>query len=271
MTGIGAAVEPSLQDPAIAAAELKKLMPRVAKRKPERVVYEVGRARRWVFTGLFLLLLPFFASLGPMLFYRMSHGDWSGTVGLSLIAVCFFAIMFFVVTELLFSIRTKVVFKDAAVKLTVPAGKGPTPFFKYATHNLRYQDVDSVETYRELYGGALAPIILKGSRVLKKDGTEIPLGFVSEANVDPSLPFPEIAGMIADRANLEMKDCGCRRHRFRHRVLGLKSGDEMGTPIEDFNLDRLNRRHYVAITTLIAGVAALVALGIFLDIINSIG
>ncbi|MGH1417982.1 MAG: hypothetical protein ACRBCJ_03910 [Hyphomicrobiaceae bacterium] len=236
--------------------------------KPKRTVYEVGRGRRLIFSALFLLLLPFFASLGPMLYARIAHGAWGGVLGLLVIAACFFVIMFFILTELLFSVRTRVVFKDDSVKLTLPSGNRPTPLFKYATHDLAYRDVERVETFRELYGGALAPIVLKGARVAKKDGTEIILGFVSEANVDPSLPFPEIAGQIADRASVEVADCGCRHHNFPTRVLGLTSKGDQGLMIEDFNLERMTRQHYVVVTALIVGLAALIGIGIFLDLMG---
>ncbi len=236
--------------------------------QPQRSVYEVGGARRVIFSILFLLLLPFFASLGPMLFARISHGAWTGTIGLILIAIFFFVVMFFLLTELLFSVRTKVVFKDDAVRMTMPTSKGPTPFFNYKTYEIPYADVAKVECHRELYGGRLAPIILKGMRVITKDGTTIPLGFVSEANVDPSLPFPEIAGQIADRAGLEIADCGCTRRKFRSRVLGLAPnvGDEI--PIEDFDIERLNRQHYWAVSALVLGLAGLVAVGVFMDLVN---
>ena len=245
------------------------VMPGTAKHQPKKRVFEAGPGRRLVFIFLFLLLLPFFASLGPMLYARLSHGAWTGTLGLLIIAACFFVVMFFIVTELLFSLRTKVVFKDDSVKLTVPAGNGPTPMFRYHSHDVPFADIARVESYRELYGGAITPVVLKGSRIIKKDGTQIPLGFVSEANVDPSLPIPEIASRIADCAGIEVTDCGCMRHKLSSRVLGLVPTPENGIPIEDFNLKKTTRQHYVVVAGLVLGLGFLVALGIFIDLVNS--
>lgn len=230
-------------------------------------LYENSKARRITFSVVFLLLLPFYISLGPMLYARVSHGTPPGTLGLVLIAVCFSVIMFFIVTQLIFAIRSRVLFKEDAVKFTLPDGNRPTPMFKYSTHEIPYADVARVETYRELYGSALTPVVLQGARVMTKDGKRIPLGFVSEANVDPSLPFPEIAGQIADRANTEISDCGCTRRRFPERVLGFSSGTHSETPIENFNIKKASRSHAAAVTAVVLALGALVAFGIVQDLI----
>ena len=48
---------------------------------PERTVYEASGGRKTIFSLVFLLLLPFFASLGPMLYQRLANGRWQSMAG----------------------------------------------------------------------------------------------------------------------------------------------------------------------------------------------
>lgn len=240
----------------------------VAVEKNVRTVYRAGGGRRVAFSFIFLLLLPFFASLGPMLWARVSQGHWLGTPGLVVLAIGFSAIMGLILVELLHSIRSRVELGEKAVRLTLPSGRGPTPKLMYRTHEVPYADIAAIETRRELYGGALAPVLLKGSRLLLKDGTAIPLGYVSEANVDPAFPFNEIAERIAARAGLNVTDQGTVRRSVQKKMLGIKSGDDAGAPIEQAMLDQLNKRHYRLVLGVIGGLVALIAVGIVMDVVS---
>lgn len=236
--------------------------------KNVRTVYRAGGGRRVAFSFIFLLLLPFFASLGPMLWARISQGHWLGTPGLIVLAIGFTLIMGLILVELLHSIRSRVELGEKAVRLTLPAGRGPTPKLMYRTHEVPYADIAAIETRRELYGGALAPVLLKGSRLILKDGTQIPLGYVSEANVDPAFPFNEIAERIAARAGLSVTDRGTVRRSVKNKMLGIKAGDEAGPPIEQVMLDELNRRHQRVVLGIVGGLVALIAAGIVMDVLS---
>jgi hypothetical protein len=236
--------------------------------KSVRTVYHASGGRRVAFSAIFLLLLPFFASLGPMLWARVSQGHWLGTPGLVVLAIGFTAIMGLILVELLHSIRTRVELGEKAVRLTLPSGRGPTPKLMYRTHEVPYADIEAIETRRELYGGALAPVLLKGSRLMLKDGTAIPLGYVSEANVDPAFPFNEIAERIAARAGLNVTDRGTVRRSVQKKMLGIKAGEDDGATIEQAMLDELNRRHYRLVLGIIGGLVALIAVGIVMDIVS---
>lgn len=240
----------------------------VAIEKNVRRVYRAGGGRRVAFSFIFLLLLPFFASLGPMLWARVSQGHWLGTPGLIVLAIGFTAIMGLILVELLHSIRTRVELGEKAVRLTLPTGRGPTPKLMYRTHEVPYADIAAIETRRELYGGALAPVLLKGSRLMLKDGTAIPLGYVSEANVDPAFPFNEIAERIAARAGLNVTDQGTVRRSMQKKMLGIKAGDDAGAPIEQAMLDELNKRHYRFVLGIVGGLVALIAVGIVMDVLS---
>lgn len=237
--------------------------------KPEQTVYESGAGRKLAFSFIFLLLLPFFISLPPMLFWRLSQGQWLDTIGLMILAAGFTFIMVLVIIELMHSLRARVELGEKSVKMTLPLGRGPTPVVRYATHDIPYDQIQAVETRREIYGGSVAPVLLKGARLTLKDGSRVPLGYVSEANTDPCLPFPEIARQIAERAGLSVNDRGNVRRSMQKKFLGFKKEivDEEEGPVEEAEIEALNKSHHRWVMRLIGLLGVLVVLGIALDII----
>lgn len=237
--------------------------------KSERTVYESGPGRKLAFSFVFLLLLPFFISLPPMLFWRLSQGHWLGTIGLMILAAGFTFIMVLVIIELMHSLRARVELGDKSVKMTLPSGRGPTPVMRYATHDIPYDQIEAVETRREIYGGSVAPVLLKGARLILKDGSTVRLGYVSEANTDPCLPFPEIARQIAERAGLSINDRGNVRRSMQKKFLGFNKEivDEEEGPVEEAEIEALNKSHHRWVMRLIGLLGVLVVLGIAVDII----
>lgn len=228
-----------------------------------RLVYKAGGGRATTFSFIFLLLLPFFVSLGPMLATRISHGLWDGTLGLAVLATAFAALMFLIVAELLYSIRARIELGEHSLRMTLPAGRGPTPWLRYARHDIPYGHIASVETRCEVYGGAIAPVMLRGVRVLTKDGSAVPLGTLNEANADPAFPLTEIAAEIARRAGVGVIDRGVVRRSVPRRMLGLEASE---APVEAEALATLNRRHRIAMLALVAGLTALVGIVIANDL-----
>jgi len=225
--------------------------------KREQTVYESGAGRKLAFSFIFLLLLPFF------------QGQWLDTIGLMVLAVGFTFIMVLVIVELMHSLRARVELGEKSVKMTLPSGRGPTPVVRYATHDIPYDQIQAVETRREIYGGSVAPVLLKGARLILKDGSKVPLGYVSEANTDPCLPFPEIARQIAERAGLSVNDRGNVRRSVQKKFLGFKKEivDEEEGPVEEAEIEALNKSHHRWVMRLIGLLGVLVVLGIALDII----
>ncbi|MCK5551244.1 MAG: hypothetical protein KAI41_11990 [Hyphomicrobiaceae bacterium] len=237
--------------------------------KREQTVYESGAGRKLAFSFIFLLLLPFFVSLPPMFFWRLSQGQWLDTIGLMILAAGFTFVMVLVIVELMHSLRARVELGEKSVKMTLPSGRGPTPVVRYATHDIPYDQIQAVETRREIYGGSVAPVLLKGARLILKDGSKVPLGYVSEANTDPCLPFPEIARQIAERAGLSVNDRGNVRRSVQKKFFGFKKEivDEEEGPVEEAEIEALNKSHHRWVMRLIGLLAVLVVLGIALDII----
>lgn len=234
----------------------------------ERIVYRASGGRRVAFSFIFMLLLPFFVSLGPMLWSRISHGLWDGTFGLMVIGAGFAVVIFLVFVEMLHSIRSQVELGNTAVRLTLPSGRGPQPMLRYQTHEVPYKDIAAVEMRREVYGGFLAPMMLKGARIITKSGDKIRLGYVNEANVDPAFPYVEIAERIANRAGVAIIDGGNVRRMMTKKVLGIMSGPREKTSIDEQQMRELNRKHARLMGILVLGLVVLIAVGIVGDLMQ---
>jgi hypothetical protein len=234
--------------------------------KHERVIYAASGGRKTVFSFVFLILLPFFASLPAMIYNRVTAGLVFDAFGLAIIATAFTILMLLVVIELLFSLFARVELGETSVRMTLPSGRGPTPMLFYRSHDIPYDQIQAVETRREIYGGSLVPVLLKGARLVLKDGKTVPLGYVSEANVDPCFPYPAIAKQIAERARLPLIDRGSVWRSFRRKFLGLKSGRVVSVDtVDDKQIAELNRSHRNVVLGLVGALVVLVVVGIVDD------
>lgn len=269
-----ALVPAAARESAAQSPELKAAAP-VSPSKPVgttggRRVYQAGGVRKTLLSFAFLLLLPFFASLPAMIYQRLTHQLWVDTLGFAIFAAAFAAVMLLVTFELIHSIRSRVEIGESAVRLTLPAARGiAMPKFFYRKHEVPYSEIEVVETRREVYGGTVAPVMLRGARIVTKTGDKIPLGYVSEANVDPMLPVPEIASEIARRAGLEVVDRGTVRRQVHKKLRGIKADDATAKPITDADIAALNSRHNTVMLALCSLMFLLVAGGLMLDISKS--
>jgi hypothetical protein len=234
--------------------------------KHERTVYAASGGRKTFFSFVFLILLPFFASLPAMIAMRVKSGLLFDAVGLGIMAAAFSILMFLIVVELLFSLMARVELGETSVKMMLPAGRGPTPMLRYKSYEVPYDQVQTVETRREIYGGSLVPVLLKGARIITKDGKAIPIGYVSEANVDPAFPYPEIARKIAERARLPLIDRGNVRRSFRRKFFGIKGSrvNEVDL-VDEAQIEDLNKSHHNVVMGLIGALVVLIAIGIVDD------
>ena len=237
-------------------------------KKPERTVYAAGGGRKFSFAFVFLILLPFFISLPPMLFWRLSQGVWTGTFGLLVLAAGFTVIMFLLFIEVMHSLMTRIELGENSVKMTLPAGRGPTPVVRYRSHDIPYDQIKAVETRREIYGGSMAPVLLQGARLVLKDDSAVKLGYVSEANSDPCFPYPEIAQKIAERAGLQVEHKGNVRRSLQKKYFGLKKEflAEAAGEVPEAEIEALNKSHRKWVMRIIGLLVGLMVLGIALDI-----
>ncbi len=234
----------------------------------ERTVYAASGGRKFAFSFIFLILLPFFISLPPMLFWRISQGHWQGTPGLLVLAVAFTFIMILLLIELMHSLMARIELGETSAKMMLPAGRGPTPIIRYRRHDIPYGDIKAVETRREIYGGSVAPVLLQGARLVLKDDSAVKLGYVSEANSDPCFPYPEIAQKIAERAGLAVQHRGNVRRSLQKKYFGLKKEflAEAAGEVPEAEIEALNKSHRKWVMRLISLLVGLVAVGIALDI-----
>jgi hypothetical protein len=186
-------------------------------------------------------------------------------VGLIVLAVAFAAVMYLIFVELIFSIRSRVVFGEKTVRVSLPQGRGLMAPFSYVLRDIPYADIAALEMRREVYGGSLAPVMMKGARICLKDGSHYKLGYVNEANVDPCLPLAEIGEKIAARAGVEIIDVGDVRRSAVKKFLGMVAAGDEVTPIAPAEIAALNARHNMLMTVLIGTMVLLVGLGIAFD------
>jgi hypothetical protein len=238
-------------------------------KKHERTVYAAGGGRKFAFAFVFLILLPFFISLPPMLFWRLSQGVWTGTFGLLVLAAGFTVIMFLLFIEVMHSLMTRIELGENSVKMTLPAGRGPTPIVRYRSHDIPYDQVKAVETRREIYGGSMAPVLLQGARLVLKDDSAVKLGYVSEANSDPCFPYPEIAQKIAERSGLQVEHKGNVRRSLQKKYFGLKKEflAEAAGEVPEAEIEALNKSHRKWVLRIIGLLVGLMVVGIALDIV----
>jgi hypothetical protein len=227
--------------------------------------YRASGGRRLFFSFVFLLLVPFAVSLGPMLYQRITLGHWTGLGGFLILAIGLLILTTLVGAEAIRSIRSEVILENDRVHLTLPAGHGPTPLFRYASHDIPYDRIASVETRCEVYGGYLAPMLLRGHRLMLKDGSVVRLGYVSETDVDPVFPYPQIAAQIAGRAGIPINDTGSVWRSMPRKMLGLRSSSAGRDHIDQATVARLNDSHRRFMTVVIAGLVALVIAGVATD------
>lgn len=232
-----------------------------------RTHYAPSGWRKTIFAFVFLLLLPFALSLPVMIYQRIVSGAWMETWGIFILAVAIFLITLLVFFELMYSLRAEVEVGDKAVRFTVPRGKaGLFPNFFYRTEYVPYAEIDRLEQVCEVRGGALTPLLLNCTRIVKHDGTSIDMGSCHEQNPDHTFPYHLIARQVADKAQVEILDCG---HVRQKRAFGLlQPGRPLGAP-EAFGpegVSRINRLHGRIVAVLVVALVVLLGLGIASDV-----
>ncbi|MEQ8823303.1 MAG: hypothetical protein RIC14_02915 [Filomicrobium sp.] len=237
----------------------------------EPIVYASGRLRKVAFSLIFLLLAPFFVSLGPMLFARIYHGQWLDTSGLIILAIAFALLMSLIIIELISSIRSRVVIGTKGVRIRLPQARGLRSLFSYQTFNIPYEEIEAVETRREVYGGSLAPVIMKGARVCLKDGSHVKLGYINERNADPAFPFVEIGERIATRANVPLIDVGNVRRSAFNKTFGIRAAISDREALSEAEIHAVNTRHSQVIVVVVGLLVLLVGLGVVSDRNSDIG
>jgi hypothetical protein len=232
----------------------------------ERVVYRPGGARRFLLAMAILLLLPFAASVPIMLAQRLSADIWLGTGGLALMGLAFAIILGLLVIQFIHALRARVVLGPEAVEVTLPAGRWLTPALTYHSRTVRYDDIQAVETRGEVYGGALAPVLMQGVSLITRDGAKVQLGHVNAHCEDPALPCLSIGCEIARRAGIEVQDRGAVHRKVAQPMMGLMASVAGDTPLAADEMTRISARHRQVTIGIAAGLAALLTVGLVMDL-----
>jgi hypothetical protein len=231
---------------------------------PELTVYQAGGFRKLILAFLFLLLLPFFVSLPVMLYQRLAKGVLFEHWGLIVLAIGFGLIMLLLLFELVYSIRARIVLGENGIRLSVPAGRFGVPALSYRQAEVPYDQIAAVETRCEIYGGSIAPVMMREARIMTKSGQQHSLGTVSEADTDPLFPVRDIAERLCKNCGVQLVEREAVRRQTRKLLMGL-ADESTDVPVTSDMVAALNRNHNRFVLGLVAVMVLLLAAGIAID------
>lgn len=234
----------------------------------ERSQYGVGPARQSAVALLLLLALPFTFGAVHMLARRAVDGLWFEAPGLVLVALGLIVATVLLAVDLVHALRARVTFGKTSFSFTLPRHGGPNPSLLYTSADIPYHAIRSIELRREVYGGKLVPVLLRGLVLRTKDNREFVLGHTLEGFEDPGLPFPQIGERLAARCALPFLDQRTiwRRTRKERAAGYISEFDTKSYILDPADIERLNKAHRQLILGIASAFAALVMLGLLADL-----
>jgi hypothetical protein len=233
---------------------------------PPDKTWRASGGRRVTLSFIFMILLPFYVSIGPMLYQRVSRGLWLDAVTLAVFGLAFSLLMLLVLAQLIHSIRSRVDLGPSSVKVVLPALKrGPIPLFRFNNPEIPYADIAGVDTRTEVYGGSLAPVLLKSTRLTLTNGDRLVLGYTDSNDTDDIFPYPQIGAEIAALSGKTVVDHGVVKRSIQKRVLGVSSAADENQPLTTGEMAAINTSHRRNVLGVVIGLVLLVAVGITID------
>jgi hypothetical protein len=234
-----------------------------------RLRYEPHGVRKTAFCIVFLLLLPFYASLPAMIYQRVAAGVWLDTWGLLVIAVAFTVLMVLLVFEVIYALRAEIEIGDTEVRFVLPAGgPGAIPMFNYREQAVPYDKIRGVEHRTEVYGGTFAPVLMRSTWLRMDHDRKILLGAVNATCTDNIFPFDEIARQIAERAGIAVVDKGMVKRPIKDAVLGLAHGESQDASLGEAAIADVNSRHRQFVWAIVSVFVFLLAMGVASDFLE---
>ncbi len=260
--------ELSGQAPRGRAQDLANRRAAQAQQRRDRTDYGVSALRQTFFALCLLALTPFAIGLTVMIGRRAGDGLWYDLPALGVLAVGLGAVMTMLMLELLFCVRSRLVLGKMAVRFTLPKNGAAVPLWSYASHDIPYHTIKGVELRREVFGGRIAPVLLRGLVIKTKDNKEIVAGHTLEGFDDPAFPYGIIGEQIAARAAVPFVDQRTIWLRSRaDRALEYISQYDTQTYILDpAEAERLNTAHSRIMLGLSSALAAIVLLGLLAEL-----
>lgn len=165
-------------------------------------IFRAGGGRKFVLTVVLLVLMPFLVSLPVMILWRAGAGHIGDAATLAIGGIVFVSAALFLLSHIVYSYRGRIEVGDDAVRLSVPKWRGPTPGLRYVKQEIKYSDIDKIETRGEIYKEIAVPTLLRSAMLTTKNGERVHLGYVHEASEDPAFPIREIADEISRRSGV---------------------------------------------------------------------
>lgn len=234
-----------------------------------RQVWAASGLRRVTLAFSVLILLPFYVSIGPMLFTRLKHGLIVDAIWLALLGLAFTIVMALLVLQLVHAVRNRVVVDDEKVAFTLPSVAGNIAGTAMFSKSVPIKDIRAVETREEIYGNALAPVRVVATRIVTREGEPVVLGFTNPENTDQTFPFPKIGEIVAKRAGVEVKHHGAVRRSARQRLLGHTGGARENEAVPPAEIAAIQVRHGHAMRAVVAGFVVLIIGGIAIDLLTA--
>ena len=125
-------------------------------------------------------------------------------------------------------------------------GAGATPMLRFFNKEIPYDKIAAVETRGVLFGNAMAPVLLRATRLATQGRRARAARQRQRGQRRSALPFPEIGAKIAQRAGVEVVDAGTVRRSIEKPVLrffGRKTPTEESPPLTDVEKAEINTRH----------------------------
>jgi hypothetical protein len=107
---------------------------------------------------------------------------------------------------------------------------------------------------------------MQGVSLITRDGAKVQLGHVNAHCEDPALPCLSIGCEIARRAGIEVQDRGAVHRKVAQPMMGLMASVAGDTPLAADEMTRISARHRQVTIGIAAGLAALLTVGLVMDL-----
>jgi hypothetical protein len=172
------------------------------------VLYRPSRGLQSVLGVTFLVLMLFMVNALAGAIWLATHNLPTDSVIFAVMFATSAALLVYAGLFLFAASHSEVRLGPDRAMLVLPNWRGPTPLFPYTETEVRYADLEGVETRGEIYRYLILPVSVQSACLVRKDGRRLTLGYIRAMSQDHAMPFHDIAAEIAQRAGVPLTDRG---------------------------------------------------------------